>query len=106
MTLLPRVWADRRRMAGAGLVVGGVLVLGLWTLLGWIVPLLLLGVALALVLWRSVLGAVATLVGAALLFWLGLTLGWLAWAVGLALIAGGLALLLARGKLADDERGA
>jgi hypothetical protein len=106
MGLLPRLLANRRGTAGAGLVVGGVLVLGLWTLLGWIVPLLLLGIALVLVLRRSALGAAATVVGAGLLFWFGLTLGWIAWAVGLVLIAGGLVLLLGRGKLPADGRDA
>jgi hypothetical protein len=106
MAMLPKLWTDRRRMAGTGLVIGGVLVLGLWTLLGWIVPILLLGLALVLAWRRSALGAGAIVAAAVLLFWLGLTLGWVAWGVGLVLIAGGLVLLLVRGKSAQDGQGA
>ena len=89
---------SRRSVAGFGLMLGGVAVLGLWAVLGWGVPVLLLGLAIVLAWKRSAVGVGAAVLGAGLLFWLGLAFGWIAWTVGLALLAAGAGLLIAGGR--------
>lgn len=94
-----RILGSRRTTAGVGLLAGGALVLGFWTVVGWLVPVLLLGIAIVLAWRHSALGVAAAVVGAGVLFWLGMAFGWIAWAVGLALLAAGAGLLVAgRGK--------
>ena len=99
--------SGRRRLTGAGLLLGGLMVLGLWTFLGWLVPLLLLGIALALAWNRSAIGAAAAVLGAGLLFWLGMAAGWIAWTVGIVLIGTGILLAAwpARAKISQDTGG-
>jgi hypothetical protein len=86
-------WIGNRRITGAGLLLGGLVVLGLWTFLGGVVPILLMGIAVVLAWRRSAFGVGAAIVGAAILLWLGLTLGWIAWAVGIGLIGMGVLLV-------------
>lgn len=87
-------WVGHRRVTGAGLLAGGLIVLGLWTFLGWFVPVLLLLVAIGLAWRHSVLGVGAAVLGAGVLFWIGLTFGWVAWTVGLVLAGSGALLLV------------
>ena len=84
---------DRRRATGLGLLLGGLLVLGLWAFLSGVVPLLLLGIAGVLAWKWSMAGAAASFVSAGALFWLGMTVGWMAWAVGIALLGTGIVLV-------------
>jgi hypothetical protein len=83
----------RQRAAGIGLLLGGLLVLGSWTFLGWAVPLFLLGLAVVLAWRRSVVGVAVSVLGAGILFGLGMTFGWIAWAVGIGLSGTGILLV-------------
>jgi hypothetical protein len=97
----------RRRLTGAGLLLGGLMVLGLWAFLGWLVPLLLLGVAMVLAWNRSAVGVAASVLGAGILFWTRMAFGWIAWTVGIVLIGTGILLVAwpSRREVPQDTRG-
>lgn len=85
---------DRRRVTGIGLFLGGLLILGFWALLSWVVPLLLLALAAILAWkWNAVAAAISVL-GAGSLFWLGMALAWMAWAVGIAMLGTGILMVV------------
>jgi hypothetical protein len=97
---------DRDYAAGSGLILGGLLVLGLWAFLGWIVPLLLLGIAVILAWKWSGWGAAVSMAAAVSLFWLGMAIGWLAWVVGFTLIGTGMLFILwPRRKIVPQDAG-
>ena len=87
-------WVGQRRATGIGLLAGGLIVLGLWTFLGWLVPNLLLLVAIPLAWRHSIVGVSAAVMCAGVLLWIGLTFGWVAWTVGLLLTGSGVLLLV------------
>ena len=97
----------RRRLTGAGLLLGGLVVLGSWTLIAGLGPLLLMCIAVVLAWNRSAVGVAASVLGAGILFGLGMAFGWIAWTVGIVLIGTGILLAAwpARAKISQDTGG-
>lgn len=103
MTSFRGWWNNRRRVAGLALTAGGLSVLGLWKFVGVIVPVLLLGIAIVLAWRRSAAGVAAAVVGAAVLFWFGLTFSWVFLAVGGVLTVAGVTVLAVGGAGQIEE---
>jgi hypothetical protein len=98
-----RVLSHRRLTAGALLILGGLLVVGLWTVAIWTLPGIMVVMAVALAWLRSVQGVLVALVGLALFLWLGMTLAWVVWSVGMVLVCGGI-LMLAQGRRPPEPK--